>query len=663
MIEAKPEGATLTGVEWQSAKYLDGLPDWVTSALEGALPFAYPVDRRRDPLHQHARSRGAQPAGLLVPPAGDARRLGPPRAGEPARADAAAPTHAPPRAQRRGALAGPGDRDPQPRALARREPAPRPDPDGDRRRQDVHGGERRLSRGQARRRPPRPVPRRPRQPRPADAEGVPGVHDAGRRTQVHRALQRPAPLLERDRSGRARDDHDDPAALLDPQGRGRARPRARRALRLRPPAGRAGAGRLQPARPDRDVRRRRRRRVPPLDLRRLAAGARLLRRLHRRPDGDAEQAGVRLLQPEPRHGVHARAGRRRPGQRRLRRLPHPHQDHRAGLDDRRRPRHRLPRPADAAAPLGDARRRRRLRRAGARPRGRGQGSDPHGCPRLQGAALHRDLPGPDGGAEDAHLRQGRLARRRHRPDRARGVRQGRRLRGQDHLQVDRPQAGRDDRRVPQLLQPADRRDRRHDRDRHRRPSARVCVLHARREEPDVLRADEGARRARDRRGDVPVGDARREGEEPLRHRRRGRRHRKRPERHATARPQADRPARAAAQAALVRQPRRRRRLDDRRPDRAARATADEGRPGRAGGARRRHAPRANGRAGRARWIRTASGRRPARTSRPSRSSQPPPSSCSMPPSSRWRRTRSCASGSSRCGAPTSRRSTSSRRTR
>src|SRR5712691_501087 len=41
VIEAKPEGATLTGVEWQSAKYLDGLPDWVTSALEGALPFAY----------------------------------------------------------------------------------------------------------------------------------------------------------------------------------------------------------------------------------------------------------------------------------------------------------------------------------------------------------------------------------------------------------------------------------------------------------------------------------------------------------------------------------------------------------------------------------------------------------------------------------------------
>jgi type I restriction enzyme, R subunit len=47
VIEAKPEGATLTGVEWQSAKYLDGLPDWVTSALEGALPFAKHLDNAR----------------------------------------------------------------------------------------------------------------------------------------------------------------------------------------------------------------------------------------------------------------------------------------------------------------------------------------------------------------------------------------------------------------------------------------------------------------------------------------------------------------------------------------------------------------------------------------------------------------------------------------
>ena len=41
VIEAKKEGETLTGVAWQTAKYLEGLPDEVPSALEGPLPFAY----------------------------------------------------------------------------------------------------------------------------------------------------------------------------------------------------------------------------------------------------------------------------------------------------------------------------------------------------------------------------------------------------------------------------------------------------------------------------------------------------------------------------------------------------------------------------------------------------------------------------------------------
>ncbi|MDQ3162501.1 MAG: hypothetical protein M3Q92_06675 [Actinomycetota bacterium] len=34
-------GETLTGVAWQTGKYLDGLPDEIPTALEGALPFAY----------------------------------------------------------------------------------------------------------------------------------------------------------------------------------------------------------------------------------------------------------------------------------------------------------------------------------------------------------------------------------------------------------------------------------------------------------------------------------------------------------------------------------------------------------------------------------------------------------------------------------------------
>jgi type I restriction enzyme R subunit len=41
VIEAKKEGETLRGVQWQSAKYVDGVPDDVPTAIEGALPFAY----------------------------------------------------------------------------------------------------------------------------------------------------------------------------------------------------------------------------------------------------------------------------------------------------------------------------------------------------------------------------------------------------------------------------------------------------------------------------------------------------------------------------------------------------------------------------------------------------------------------------------------------
>ena len=40
VIEAKPEGATLTGVEIQSAKYTQGLPDNLP-AYHRPLPFAY----------------------------------------------------------------------------------------------------------------------------------------------------------------------------------------------------------------------------------------------------------------------------------------------------------------------------------------------------------------------------------------------------------------------------------------------------------------------------------------------------------------------------------------------------------------------------------------------------------------------------------------------
>ena len=74
-----------------------------------------------------------------------------------------------------------------------------------------------------------------------------------------------------------------------------------------------------------------------------------------------------------------------------------------------------------------------LRRRRARPPRRRARPDPHHRPRLPRPPLHRHLPRPDRSAQDADLRQGRQPRRRHRPDPPRGVRQGQRLRPEDHL--------------------------------------------------------------------------------------------------------------------------------------------------------------------------------------------------------------------------------------
>jgi type I restriction enzyme R subunit len=40
-IEAKKEGETLTGVAWQTDKYVDGMPEDLPTAIEGGLPFVY----------------------------------------------------------------------------------------------------------------------------------------------------------------------------------------------------------------------------------------------------------------------------------------------------------------------------------------------------------------------------------------------------------------------------------------------------------------------------------------------------------------------------------------------------------------------------------------------------------------------------------------------
>jgi type I restriction enzyme R subunit len=160
IVEAKKEGETLTGVEWQSAKYVDGLPDELEPAIEGGLPFVcestgtetrFTNRLAPDPASRQVCSfhRPETLAGWL----------------DEVRRHATAPTlrhrlRALPPLEHRP-LACPAHRGREPRALARGEPAARADPDGDRLGQDVHRRERRLPAREARRRATDPLPRRP----------------------------------------------------------------------------------------------------------------------------------------------------------------------------------------------------------------------------------------------------------------------------------------------------------------------------------------------------------------------------------------------------------------------------------------------------------------------------------------------------------------------
>ena len=125
-----------------------------------------------------------------------------------------------------------------------------------------------------------------------------------------------------------------------------------------------------------------------------------------------------------------------------------------------------------------------LRGHPARPLGRGALPDPHRAGGIQGGALHRALPGAHPGAQDADLLQGRFARRGYRAPGAGGLRQGERLRQEDHLQDLQPgdeavrEVGDADPGVPHLAAAADRGHGGHDRHRHRHQAARVSALPA-----------------------------------------------------------------------------------------------------------------------------------------------------------------------------------------
>ena len=150
------------------------------------------------------------------------------------------------------------------------------------------------------------------------------------------------------------------------------------------------ARRVQPAAPARGVRHRDHRRVPPLHLRAVAPGARVLRRAPHRPHRDADQADLRLLPAEPGDGVFARDGGDRQGQRRLHRLQDRDRHHQAGRRHGRGGLGGVSQPAHPQGALGSRGRARVVQRHAARSRRRCRGPDPHGDHDVQGQAVHRD---------------------------------------------------------------------------------------------------------------------------------------------------------------------------------------------------------------------------------------------------------------------------------
>ena len=74
VVEAKPEGSTLTGVEVQSEKYSAGLPDNLP-AHQRPLPFLYESTGSETQFNQQAGPGAAKPSGLRIPFSPDIRQV------------------------------------------------------------------------------------------------------------------------------------------------------------------------------------------------------------------------------------------------------------------------------------------------------------------------------------------------------------------------------------------------------------------------------------------------------------------------------------------------------------------------------------------------------------------------------------------------------------
>ena len=325
MIEAKKEGGTLRASS-RRREVRRGPPGGLPACRP--LPFSTSPPATR-PSSRTPRPGAAQPRGLLVPPPETlaAWLAGDPCAG-PGRPDAPPPPRPHAAARRNGLWPAQFTAIQNlERSLARRPPA-RADPDGDRLRQDVHRRQRRSTGSSS----------------SADARRVlflvdranlgeqtlkefQGFATPGRQPQVHRAVQRPAPDLEHASTPSRKVVITTIQRLYSMlKGEPELDPRSRGGLRLR-----AVEPRKEPLPVVYNPR------LPPefFDFIFVDECHRSIYTLWRQVleyfdafliglTATPAQADLRLLQPEPRHGVRPRAGRRRRRQRRLRRLPHPH---------------------------------------------------------------------------------------------------------------------------------------------------------------------------------------------------------------------------------------------------------------------------------------------------------------------------------------------------
>ena len=232
---------------------------------------------------------------------------------------------------------------------------------------------------------------------------------------------------------------------------------------------------LQRRRSHRGLRLHRHRRMPSIHLQSLAPGPGIFRRLPHRAHRHAFQADDRLLQPEPGDGVHPRARRGRRRQRRLRGLSHPDTGHRrARRQDRQRFAYGRQTHRETSAPQTlDEDLVYAARELDRSVVVKSQIRTVLGP--FRDAPVHRNLSRPHARSEDADLRQGRSHAEDIVASRPGGVRQGQRLRQENHLQGRHAETRRKRYASSSATLAAHRRHGGHDRHRHRH-QATGCLL-------------------------------------------------------------------------------------------------------------------------------------------------------------------------------------------